>query len=136
MPLFTKDRDRSNDRGEAASDTGSLVESSFRRLSSGFRVSELDVNGGSMELSEALVDRIRTFPQTPRDGPGTAARSPHVGPNQGELVTVIRRMRELAAEVATLEGGFSSRAPDLAELSHAVHAFAGAQAQTTGPPNF
>ncbi|MSP23959.1 MAG: hypothetical protein EXR75_02105 [Myxococcales bacterium] len=139
MPLFTKEDDPSITSGVAAPKTRPLIESSFRRLSSEFRVSEFDPTGDAMDLSEAFVERIRQFTRSPRDGPHSGARAHDENRNKkGEITTIIVRMRELAAEVASLDHGLYGFPPgdqEFAELRDAVQGFAGrVYSHATGPP--
>jgi hypothetical protein len=73
----------------------SLLQTSFTRLSSGFRVRDPIDDRPLMDLSDGLMERLRAYRET------LPASPPEGGAAPADLANVISRMRALAGEAAS-----------------------------------
>ncbi len=79
----------------------SLLQTSFQRLSSGFRINSASDDAAGLAISESLRSRIRSFSVAERNANNAMSMAQIADGGLSEISNVIIRMRELAVQGAS-----------------------------------
>ncbi len=81
--------------------TQSVLQTSFQRLSSGYRINSAANDAAGLALSESLRSKIRSFSVAERNASNAMSMAQIADGGLGEISNVIVRMRELAVQGAS-----------------------------------